>query len=101
MFNNLKKIFKHKEKQKVNITQNKPIIFEDMQGKDTVIQVKPNGNDSLFEIINLEDGYSILLNKEQCILVATALFEYGKTGKIIKTLSVLEEEPIKSEETNE
>lgn len=85
----LKKLF-HKRKNIENKEiKNTPIVFEDEQGKDVVLQIRPNGNDSLFEIINLKDNNSIIINKEQCILVATALFEYGKTGKITNTLEII------------
>lgn len=85
----LKKLF-HKRKNIENKEiKNTPIVFEDEQGKDVVLQIRPNGNDSLFEIINLKDNNSIIINKEQCILVATALFEYGKTGKITNTLKII------------
>ena len=97
MFNFFKKIFKPKKVKKKVTIQNGPIIFQDEQVKDIVLQIKPNGNDTLFEIIDLKENDSILLNKEQCILVATALFEYGKTGKITETLSVIYDE---SEEKN-
>jgi hypothetical protein len=94
MFNFFKK---SKKVEKNKNIQNKPIVFQDEQAKDVVLQIKPNGNDTLFEIINLKENNSILLNKEQCILVATALFEYGKTGNIIKTVSIIYDE---SEEKN-
>lgn len=85
----LKKLFHKRKNIESKEIKNTPIVFEDEQGKDVVLQIRPNGNDSLFEIINLKDNNSIIINKEQCILVATALFEYGKTGKITNTLKII------------
>lgn len=85
----LKKLFHKRKNIESKEIKNTPIVFEDEQGKDVVLQIRPNGNDSLFEIINLKDNNSIIINKEQCILVATALFEYGKTGKITNTLEII------------
>lgn len=87
----LKKLFHKRKNIESKEIKNTPIIFEDEQGKDVVLQIRPNGNDNLFEIINLKDNNSIIMNKEQCILVATALFEYGKTGKITNTLKIISE----------
>jgi len=87
----LKKLFHKRKNIESKEIKNTPIIFEDEQGKDVVLQIRPNGNDNLFEIINLKDNNSIIINKEQCILVATALFEYGKTGKITNTLKIISE----------
>lgn len=84
-----KKLFHKRKNIESKEIKNTPIVFEDEQGKDVVLQIRPNGNDSLFEIINLKDNNSIIINKEQCILVATALFEYGKTGKITNTLKII------------
>lgn len=85
----LKKLFHKRKNIEIKEIKNTPIVFEDEQGKDVVLQIRPNGNDNLFEIINLKDNNSIIINKEQCILVATALFEYGKTGKITNTLKII------------
>ena len=87
----LKKLFHKRKNIESKEIKNTPIVFEDEQGKDVILQIRPNGNDSLFEIINLKDNNSIIINKEQCILVATALFEYGKTGKITNTLKIISE----------
>ena len=87
----LKKLFHKRKNIESKEIKNTPIVFEDEQGKDVVLQIRPNGNDNLFEIINLKDNNSIIINKEQCILVATALFEYGKTGKITNTLKIISE----------
>ena len=87
----LKKLFRKRKNIESKEIKNTPIVFEDEQGKDVVLQIRPNGNDNLFEIINLKDNNSIIINKEQCILVATALFEYGKTGKITNTLKIISE----------
>jgi len=87
----LKKLFHKRKNTEIKEIKNTPIVFEDEQGKDVVLQIRPNGNDNLFEIINLKDNNSIIINKEQCILVATALFEYGKTGKITNTLKIISE----------
>ena len=87
----LKKLFHKRKNREIKEIKNTPIVFKDEQGKDVVLQIRPNGNDNLFEIINLKDNNSIIINKEQCILVATALFEYGKTGKITNTLKIISE----------
>lgn len=100
MFKYIKKIFDNKNKIKETI-ENKPITFKDLQLQDIVIQVKPNGNNTMLELINLTNNDILIFNPEQCLFLAAIFNEYGTTEKITKILSLLNETSKKDENTNE
>lgn len=91
MFGYLKKIFKRHKNIKKIVIENKPITFKDLQLKDIIIQVKPNGNDTMLELIDLKEKDSLIFDREQCLLLATIFNEYGRTNKVTNTLMILEE----------
>lgn len=100
MFKYIKKVFSHKKEIK-EVTENKPIVFKDLQLQEVVIQVKPNGNNTMLELINLTNNTILIFDPEQSLFLSAIFNEYGKTEKITKILSLLEENSKKDENTNE
>lgn len=94
MFNIMKKLFrktKNFENQE-KISETQVITFNDLKAQVITVEVRQNGNNTILVITENKSKTEIILDKEQCILLATLFNEYYEKENINKFLQLIKRE---------
>lgn len=94
MFNIMKKLFRKTKnfENSEKISENQVITFNDLKAQVISIEVRQNGNNTILVITENKTKTEIILDKEQCILLATLFTEYSKKENINQFLQILKSE---------
>lgn len=94
MFNIMKKLFRKTKnfENSEKISENQVITFNDLKAQVISIEVRQNGNNTILVITENKTKTEIILDKEQCILLATLFMEYSKKENINQFLQILKSE---------
>ena len=84
MFNFLKKKLSEDDK-RLHVTYQSDIssiTFKDLKLQDIILEIKPNGHETIFTITEKKSNTELVFDKERCLLLSAILQEYGSTGQL-------------------